>query len=301
MSASDTLAAPIVRSTVLDGVHLIVLDAPATRNALSPDMVAALDAAVARAAADPEARAVVLRGARGMFSAGGNIGNFSQRLADTQAGGEDAIALKNRAFGHFLERLAALDLPLIAAVEGAAIGGGLGLAAVADFVLATADAKFSLTETTLGILPAQIAPFLVTRLGIVRVRQLSLSAQRFGAAEAQAFGIVDTVCTDAAALEASLAGLLARIARCAPHANRRFKALLASEPGAASCGSWLDDAARVFSTCMRDEGPEGIAAFREKRAPAWAATSSTLSAAAVAAAFSSLLTASATGDGTDRS
>lgn len=301
MSATDAIAAPLVRSAMLGGVHLIVLDAPATRNALSPDMVAALDAAVSRAADDPEARAVVLRGAHGMFSAGGNIGSFAQRLADTEAGGDDAIALKNRAFGRFLERIAALDLPLVAAVEGAAIGGGLGLAAVADFVLATADAKFSLTETTLGILPAQIAPFLVARLGIVRVRQLSLSAQRFGAAEAHGFGIVDTVCADVAALEQNLADLLARIARCAPHANRRFKALLASEPGAASRGSWLDDAARVFSTCMRDEGPEGIAAFRDKRTPAWAATASTFSAAAVAVAFSPLLTASATGNGPDRS
>ncbi|MDR2991199.1 MAG: enoyl-CoA hydratase/isomerase family protein [Burkholderiaceae bacterium] len=279
-------SASLVHARALSGVHLIVLDAPATRNALSPDMVAALDTAVAAAAADPAARMIVLRGAGGFFSAGGNVGSFAQRLSDTETGGDDTVATKNRAFGRFLERLAALDLPLIAAVEGAAIGGGLGLAAVADFVLATADTKFSLTETTLGILPAQIAPFLIDRLGVMRVRQLSLSARRFDAREAHALGIVDTVCADVPALEQALADLIARIARCAPRANRRFKALLGHD-WSTGRSAWLDQAARTFAACMRDEGPEGIAAFREKRAPTWVTDAALPDATALAAAFAS--------------
>ncbi len=152
------------------GVLFATLNIPATRNALAPEVVAALAATVEQAESDPEVRALVLRGAGGIFSAGGNVGNFQARM-QADASQEDPVATRNRQFGYFMERLSALPVPVIAAVDGAAMGGGMGLACAADIVLATRDARFALSETTLGIIAAQIAPFVVQRLGAVTTRR----------------------------------------------------------------------------------------------------------------------------------
>ncbi|MDR3468593.1 MAG: enoyl-CoA hydratase-related protein [Xanthobacteraceae bacterium] len=258
----------LVHHRRLDGFHFVVLDAPETRNALSPDMVQAIDAAIAVVRDDDGARAVVLRGAGAMFSAGGNIGNFSQRLAEA-SGDHDPVAARNREFGAFLERFAQLDVPSVAVVEGAAIGGGLGLACCCDFVIVAADAKFALTETTLGILPAQIAPFLVDRLGRATTLRLTLSGQRFDGHTALDLGVADIAAETREEIEECLAHVLSAIGRCGPRANRRFKRLMRDEAAADRRRAWLDAAARGFSDCMRDEGAEGIAAFRDKRPASW--------------------------------
>jgi len=252
----------------LDGFHFLVLDAPESRNALSPEMVKAIDAAIIAVVADDAARAIVLRGGGGVFSAGGNIGNFAQRLAEASAG-SDPVAGRNRDFGAFLERVVALDIPTIAVVEGAAIGGGLGLACCCDFVIVAADAKFALSETTLGILPAQIAPFLVDRLGRSTTLRLTLSGQRFDGGKALALGVADIVAETRDEIDVCLARTLSDIGRCGPRANRRFKRLMRDSDARDRRSAWLDEASRCFSECMRDEGGEGIASFREKRSASW--------------------------------
>ncbi|HWW48445.1 MAG TPA: enoyl-CoA hydratase-related protein [Xanthobacteraceae bacterium] len=258
----------LVHHRRLDDFHFIVLDAPESRNALSPEMVQAIDAAIATVRDDDAARAVVLRGANAMFSAGGNIGNFSQRLAE--AGGDhDPIAARNRDFGAFLERFCDLEIPTVAVVEGAAIGGGLGLACSCDFVIVASGAKFALTETTLGILPAQIAPFLVDRLGRAKTLRLTLSGQRFDGRAALEIGVADAVAETKEEIDACLARVLSDIGRCGPHANRRFKRLMRDEAVRVQRSAWLDVAARCFSECMQDEGRDGIGAFREKRPASW--------------------------------
>ena len=119
------------------GFLFLTLDDAATRNALSPEMVEELQAAVEAAAADATLRAVVLRGANGFFCAGGSMGNFQERLKSGEAqGGADPIAAHNRTFGDFMIALARLPKVLVAVVEGAAMGGGFGLACAADIVLA---------------------------------------------------------------------------------------------------------------------------------------------------------------------
>jgi len=249
------------------GVLLATLNRPETRNALAPEVVAALAQAVAEAESDRGVRALVLRGAGGFFCAGGNVGNFQARL-DAGAGSEDPVAARNREFGHFMQLLAVLPVPVIAVVEGAAMGGGMGLACAADIVLATRDAKFALSETSLGIIPAQIAPFVVARLGQRVARRLGLSGERIQGETALRLGMADELADDGPALDALLARWLSRIGACAPHANRMLKPLL-QRCGHENEGALLDDAARQFAACMRDEGAEGIAAFREKRAAAW--------------------------------
>lgn len=251
------------------GFLFLTLDDAPTRNALSPEMVEELKAAVAAAAADATLRAVVLRGAHGFFCAGGSMGNFQERLKleQTQTGA-DPIAARNRTFGDFMIALARLPKVLLAVVEGAAMGGGFGLACAADIVLARRDAKFALSETTLGLVPAQIAPFVVARIGQARSRRLALSGERIDGVEAERIGLVDFVADDAAALEARLLTVLQGIARCAPGANAATKALL-QECAEVELAPILDRAARSFARQLRSEGVEGVAAFRDKRAAAW--------------------------------
>ncbi|WP_439685831.1 Enoyl-CoA hydratase [Cupriavidus oxalaticus] len=249
------------------GVLFATLNIPATRNALAPEVVAALAAAVEQAETDAEVRALVLRGAGGMFSAGGNVGNFQARL-DADASREDPVATRNRQFGYFMQRLSALPVPVIAAVDGAAMGGGMGLACAADIVLATRDARFALSETTLGIIAAQIAPFVVQRIGAAVTRRLGLTGERISGEAAVAIGLVDQLAADSAELDALVAEWLTRIGRCEPNANRVFKTLV-GRCGQEPAGPLLDEASRLFAQCMRLEGAEGVAAFREKREASW--------------------------------
>ena len=258
-----------MRSLRQGGFLYLTLDDAPTRNALSPEMVEELRAAVEAAAADATLRALVLRGANGFFCAGGSMGNFhkSQQSAAT-AGEDDPIAANNRRFGDFMLTLARLPKVLVVVVEGAAMGGGFGLACAADIVLARRDTKFALSETTLGLVPAQIAPFVVARIGQASARRLALSGERIDGAEAQRIGLVDFVAEDATALDARLLAVLRGIARCAPGANAATKALL-QECAEVDLAPILDRAAQAFARQMRSEGAEGVAAFGDKRDAAW--------------------------------
>jgi isohexenylglutaconyl-CoA hydratase len=251
------------------GFLFLTLDDAPTRNALSPEMVQELKVAVDAAASDSTLRAVVLRGANGFFCAGGSVGDFQKNQQSAAAAGEpDPIAANNRRFGDFMITLARLPKVLVAVVEGAAMGGGFGLACAADIVLARRDAKFALSETTLGLVPAQIAPFVVARIGQARARRLALSGERIDGVEAARIGLVDFASEDVTTLEARLLAVLQGIARCAPGANAATKALL-QECAEVELGPILDRAAQAFARQMRSEGAEGVAAFRDKRDAAW--------------------------------
>ena len=180
----------------------------------------------------------MVRGANGTFCAGGDINGFKEMFSTPlpTAGERDGVALHNRRFGAIMSRFEALPQTIVMVVEGAAYGGGLGLMCGGDVVLAAADAKFSISETTLGVPPAQIAPFVAQRIGVARTRRLSLTAHRFDGREAERIGLVDQACDGTAALEAALAQVLAGIARCSPDANAVTKRLHAREPHDAARG-----------------------------------------------------------------
>lgn len=247
------------------GVVFATISAPETRNALSPEVVAVLAEAVEAARG---ARALVFRGAGGVFSAGGSLGSFRQRLSADDGQRDDAVATRNRRFGAFLEALAALPVPVVAAVRGAAMGGAMGLVASADIVIATTDARFGLPETSLGLVPAQIGPFLLPRLGLPTARRLALTGQRIGAEEAFRLGLVDRVVPDATALNAALAEELTRLLGNGPAALAATKDYLARCIGRPA-GLTLDAGAALFAAAMRGEGRDGLAARREKRPPRW--------------------------------
>ena len=245
------------------------LASPATRNALTDAMVSGLLEAVAHAEALPDTRGLVIRGAAHTFCAGGDFSNFRTLMAGpAPPGTADPIATFNRAFGAMLERLQACAVPTIAVVEGAAMGGGCGLAAACDFVLAARTAQFGMPEVTLGLPPAQIAPFTAARLGTVAALRLMLTGRRIDAAQAFACGLADDV-AEPGALDARLHALLTDLGRAEPAALRATKAIVQRHAHAALADT-LDFASHAFAASLRSgTAAEGIAAMTLKRPASW--------------------------------
>lgn len=249
----------------------VTLNRPEAKNALTCEVVQELLAVVAFLERAEEIGAVVLRGAGGSFCAGGDIKGFlAQVNAPPPIAGEpDPVAVQNRRFGAFLERFDGLPQTVVVAIEGAAFGGGLGLACIGDVALCRADARFAMSETGLGVVPAQIAPFVARRVGVCEARRLALTGMRFDGREAGRIGLVHQVCESEDAFEAALARILADIGRCAPGANAATKRLLRASRSM-PLGELLDQAADAFAAALRGaEGREGVAAFLEKRPASW--------------------------------
>lgn len=245
------------------------LNDPVTRNALTDEVVAALAQACKRAAQDRALRFVVLQGSGGSFCAGGSLGGFAQSIGQALPAGEtDPLIAMNAGFGNLLNALCALPQMLLVAVNGPAMGGGLGLVCCGDFVLATPSAVFATPEVTLGIVPAQIAPFVHRRLGDRLARQLLLSGEKYSAQQVLALGLVDQVADD---LPAALAQQIAVLRRAAPAAVAHTKALL-HMLNQAPAQDLTAQAAIKFAASLRSaEAAEGLAAFAGKRKPGWAA------------------------------
>jgi isohexenylglutaconyl-CoA hydratase len=252
------------------GVLRMTFNRPDSRNALSVALLADIVAVFDAIRDSRDVRAVVMRGAGGNFCAGGDIKDMAAvRMAPAQAG-EDAAAAYNRKFGAFLRKVNEAPQATIAICEGAVLGGGFGLACVADVAFAHADASFGLPETGLGIIPAQIAPFVVQRIGLSEARRLGVCGGRFKGEEAKRLGIVHETFRDDAGLDTLLADTLRQIIRCAPNANAVTKEIML-KVGTQELDPLLDYAAKRFSEAVRGpEGAEGTAAFIEKRLPKWA-------------------------------
>ncbi len=246
------------------------LNDPASRNALTDALVDALLNACTRAQSDAALRGVVLRGAGGHFCAGGSLGGFAKAIGQPlDTGVPDPLVPLNRRFGTLLQALCGLPQWLVVGVEGAAMGGGLGLACCGDLVLADAGAQFGAPEVTLGLVPAQIAPFVVRRLGPAAARRWLLSGARSGAVAAQQTGLVDDV-IESGRMDAAVQDTVQRLTATAPQAVAATKHLLLQVQGALPLPALLDDAAHLFARALRgQEAPEGLAAFAARKAPPW--------------------------------
>lgn len=243
----------------------VTLNRAHCRNAMSLQMVSELRAVLRATADDAQVRAMVLSGAGGHFCAGGDI----KDMAHARQQGADGWRELNRAFGSLLEDAQSLPQPLIVVLEGAVLGGGIGLACVSDIAIAHRQAQFGLPETTLGLLPAQIAPFLVRRIGLTQARCLALTAARFDGEHAARLGLVHFVERDRSSMAERLEQVLDQVLRCAPQASRATKALLLATDNT-PMAQLLDQAAHAFSAAVHGpEGMEGTLAFLQKRDPAW--------------------------------
>jgi isohexenylglutaconyl-CoA hydratase len=252
------------------GVLFVTLARPEVRNAMSATMIGEIEAVLDAVHERRDVRAIVLRGAGGNFCAGGDIKDMAAARGAAIDGGIDPIAAHNRRFGAVIGKVDRAPQAVVAVLEGVVLGGGFGLACVADVAIATSDAEFGLPETGLGVPPAQIAPFLVRRLGLSQARRLALTGARFAGSTALAVGVCHIVVEDGVALERELAAVLAQIRRCAPGANAATKQIMLAV-GETGLDALLDDAAAKFAAAARGpEGMEGMMAFLSKRKPSWA-------------------------------
>ncbi len=258
-------------AVVRDGAVLhLTLNRPEVRNAMSLAMVGEIADAMTAAERDGQTRVVVLRGAGGNFSAGADLKDMAAaraRLANDPA----AIVKVNAAFGQLCNVFADSGLAIVAVLEGAVMGGGFGLSCVADVVLASESTVFRLPETSLGVLPAQIAPFLVERLGLSEAKRLAVTGARLDAREALAIRLVHEV-HPAAGLDAAVARVLGEILNCAPGALAATKALVRKARWSRPA-DLVQEAAEAFSqAALGPEGIEGMGAFLQKRKPQWSPT-----------------------------
>ncbi|MEL6234781.1 MAG: crotonase/enoyl-CoA hydratase family protein [Pseudomonadota bacterium] len=247
------------------GVARLTLDRAEKHNALSAPMMDALAQAADRLGADPAVRAVVLAGRGRSFCAGGDLGWMMAQIEADRAG---RMAEARRLAG-CLRALNEMPKPLIAQVHGNAFGGGVGLISVCDVAIGVPEARFGLTETRLGLIPATIGPYVLARMGEGRARRVFMSARLFDAAEAQAFDLLARI-VPADELDAAVEAEVAPYLSVAPGAVGAAKAL------ARRLGPPIDDAvieetiARLADVWEAPEAAAGIAAFLEKRPPPWA-------------------------------
>jgi len=245
---------------------------PQSKNALNAAIVDGLFALCDWLNGHRDIRTFVLRGAGGTFCSGGDIKEFaSQLMAPEPAPGEkDPVETGNRRFGDLLLKMDALPQVVVSVIEGAAFGGAMGFVAVSDVAIAATDSKFSLSETTLGLPPAQIGPFVVRKIGLFNARRLALTGARFGAEDALRAGFVDRAVAPND-IERALVSILNEIGRCEPGAVAATKKIF-SDAARSVDPHELDAAAKQFAKCLRGAGRIGAAAFAQKQKPNWVET-----------------------------
>jgi methylglutaconyl-CoA hydratase len=245
----------------------VTLARPEVRNAFNDTVIAELTAAFAALGGEPPGtlRAVVLSGDGSAFCAGADVEWMRRSVGlSTEANERDAAAMQV-----MLATMDACPVPVIARVQGAALGGGVGLCAVADVVVATADATFGFTEAKLGIIPAVIGAFVVPKIGASHARALFTTGERFGAERARRIGLVHDLVEDEAALDRRVDEIVAELRTAGPLAARAAKALVSDLRTMPPDEAATETVRRIARLRASAEGQEGLSAFVDKRPPSW--------------------------------
>ena len=241
------------------------LNRPELHNAFDAMLIAALTGALEAVADDDSVRVVVLEGEGPSFSAGADL-NWMRGMA---AASEEANRTDSLALARLMRTLDELPRPTIARIQGAAFGGGVGLVACCDIAIASADAKFGLTESKLGLLPAVISPYVLDAIGPRQARRWFATAEIFDAATALEIGLLHQV-VEADTLDAAVQRQVDLLLKAGPHASAQAKSLVrrvAFERDRDRLDH--DNAALIARLRVSDEGQEGLGAFLDKRKPRW--------------------------------
>jgi methylglutaconyl-CoA hydratase len=248
-------------------VERLTLNRPGVRNAFNEHVIAELTAWAieARAAAERhDIRVIVIGGAGKVFCAGADVTWMAKTIHYTEDENlRDALAM-SRMFAAINE----LPVAVIGRIQGAALGGGAGLAAVCDIVVAEDAALFGFTETKLGILPAVISPFALAKIGQAAARELFLTGARFSAVRAKEIGLVHDV-VSAGELDAVVNRHITELLSAGPEAVAAAKALIPNVSGRTTADAMPITAAAIAARRVSPEGQEGLSAFLDKRPPAW--------------------------------
>ena len=248
-----------------NGVVWLTLDRPEIHNAFDDRLIAELTRELRVLGADDGVRVLVLTGAGRSFSAGADL-NWMRRTASY---GEAENLADARALARLMQTLNELPKPTVARVNGAALGGGTGLVACCDIVVASARATFGTTEVRLGLIPAVIGPYVLAAIGQRQARRLMLTGERISAAEAARLGLVHEV-VPAEQLDGAVERIVGELLQNGPAALAAAKRLVHDLYGRSIDPALIDDTAtRIASLRATGEAREGVGAFLEKRPPAW--------------------------------
>lgn len=246
------------------GVATLWLTRAEKHNALYRPMMDELTRAAADLGADPAVRVVILAAEGGSFCAGGDLGWMREQMAADDATRREGA----RALAGMLSALNLLPKPVIARVQGNAFGGGVGMMAVSDIVVAADTARFGLTEVRLGLIPATIGPYVLARMGEPAARRVFFSARLFDAGEAVDLNLVSRRVA-AADLDAAVEAEVAPFLQAAPGAVAAAKAQCRALGPRIDAAVIEDSIDRLVAVWQGAEAPEGISAFFDRRKPAW--------------------------------
>jgi methylglutaconyl-CoA hydratase len=252
-----------------NGVGIITLNRADRHNSFDDILIAELSEAINLMAAEPTVRVVVISSTGKSFCAGADL-NWMKRMAGYSS---DESLRDSEAMAEMFRRIAQCPKPVVARVQGAAYGGGVGLVAACDIAIGTFDAQFSLTEVKLGLIPAVISPHVIAAIGERYARRYMLTAERFSAAEAYRIGLLHEMVVNEEGLDQAVGEIVETLLKNGPKALEECKALIAAVAWKPLSPDIIEDTARRI-TRMRasSEGREGMSAFLEKRKPGWIAS-----------------------------
>ena len=245
-------------------VTTITLNRPEVRNAFNEALIGELTAWAEQVPSDGSVRVVVLQGAGSAFCAGADVQWMSKMIGYSR----DENLADARVAARMFAALDAVPVPIVGRVQGAALGGGSGLAAVCDIVVSAEDAQFGFTEVVLGILPAMISPYVVRKIGFSAANELCLSGTRFTAARAKEIGLVHDV-VRAEHLGVAVDKHVALLLKAAPSAVAATKRLLRDVAGRRPADVMALTVNAIANQRVSPEGQEGLRAFLEKRPAKW--------------------------------
>src|SRR5690349_24304145 len=262
-----TGALRVERSGPNDAIARVTLTRPERHNAFDASLIAELRSTFAGLEKEgpTELRAVVLAGEGETFCAGADIDWMRAAMAlDVEGNEQDAMAM-----AEMFETIDTCPVPVVARRQGAALGGGMGLCAVSDLVIAESGARYGFTETRLGILPAVISPFVIAKIGESQARALFPGGRRFDALRAQRIGLVHEVVEGESGLDMAVDAVIADILASGPTAVRGAKSIVREVRGLSHGSSKWHTARVIARQRVTDEAREGFAAFDAKRRPSW--------------------------------
>ncbi|HYM59634.1 MAG TPA: enoyl-CoA hydratase-related protein [Thermoanaerobaculia bacterium] len=247
------------------GVLSVELNRPEVHNAFDDELIAEAIDLIGTIAERTTARVVVLRGTGPNFCAGADLNWMSRMVSYTREENIRDSAMLAKMFALMNE----CPLPIVGRIQGAAIGGGVGLVAICDVAIATETSKFGLSEVKLGIMPAVISPYVIAKIGESHARALFLTGERFDAKRAARIGLIHRIATDVEALDLAVEETVAQLMSSGPEAVRECKRLIAYVAGHELADAIPYTIEAIATRRISEEGQQGMQAFLAKKKAPW--------------------------------
>lgn len=255
----------MIKVEIKDKVARIILNRPEVHNALSPEMINELTEVFSKFQTDKSVRVIILCGEGKSFCAGADLNYMKSMInASYEENLEDADKL-----GKMFKTIYDTSIPVIAKVQGSAFGGGIGLISVCDIGLSVNEAKFSLSEAKIGLVPGVISPFVIRKVGFSNASRYFITSERFDANQAKEIGLISEVINDVSKLDEKIEEITETIINNGPQAVSECKKLIRDVIDK-NIEEALESSKKYIAGCrISKEGQEGMKAFFEKRTPSW--------------------------------